>query len=339
MVALFLLFRRIVPRALACGMLVAPVAAFEITDFEVNSAGELTFEFEANTNFYYSVQVGPEIEGEFQQLTPVPGMWGNTNRLTTTVTLEQGVFFYRLRRVPIDEGPDRDADGLADLVESVRLGTDPDLPDTDYDGLSDGFEVNGGLNPLDIDSDSDNVYDPDELLLGTDPLMPSAFPHTVTAHRVTYLNGVGSGGSGENTTVASSAPAYLNAPGFVPPPQRAAVSKSVSWLNTRFHEPSADRVVAATPVAWLNAVAATPDSARSITAPTVAWLNSVAFVPPPQRSVSANPVAFVNVVFDAPDPARSLTSKPVSFLNAVQPSVNTNRFQVSPLVSYENQSP
>jgi len=42
---------------------------------------------------------------------------------------------------------DPDGDGLSNLDESL-LGTDPSLPDTDYDGLSDKWEADNGLNPL-----------------------------------------------------------------------------------------------------------------------------------------------------------------------------------------------
>ena len=44
---------------------------------------------------------------------------------------------------------DSDGDGLADTLEETQYGTDPDDPDTDKDGMSDGWEVEHGLNPLD----------------------------------------------------------------------------------------------------------------------------------------------------------------------------------------------
>ncbi len=47
------------------------------------------------------------------------------------------------RVIPLgNSGPDRDQDRLSDRMES-RLCTDPDKPDTDGDGLSDGWEVAG----------------------------------------------------------------------------------------------------------------------------------------------------------------------------------------------------
>ncbi|MGB0780450.1 MAG: hypothetical protein ACPGQN_01580, partial [Candidatus Poseidoniaceae archaeon] len=44
---------------------------------------------------------------------------------------------------------DTDGDGLPDVLEESQYGTDPDDPDTDNDGMSDGWEVDHGLNPLD----------------------------------------------------------------------------------------------------------------------------------------------------------------------------------------------
>ncbi|WP_420810052.1 adventurous gliding motility protein AgmC [Corallococcus macrosporus] len=57
---------------------------------------------------------------------------------------------------------DSDDDGLSD-AEEIALGTDPNNPDTDGDGLPDGLEVNvGGTDPLDDDSDDDGLLDGNE---------------------------------------------------------------------------------------------------------------------------------------------------------------------------------
>ncbi|MFH1356390.1 MAG: S8 family serine peptidase, partial [bacterium] len=64
---------------------------------------------------------------------------------------------------------DADSDGLTDYEEGL-LGTDPNNPDTDGDGLSDGDEVNTyGTNPLDTDTDGDGLDDNVELDYGLDP--------------------------------------------------------------------------------------------------------------------------------------------------------------------------
>ena len=48
-----------------------------------------------------------------------------------------------------DETVDSDEDGLRDRLERNTYGTDPYDEDTDGDGMTDGYEVEAGLNPLD----------------------------------------------------------------------------------------------------------------------------------------------------------------------------------------------
>lgn len=73
-----------------------------------------------------------------------------------------GAGFYRFE---IDL--DSDGDGLSDARER-ELGTDPNLEDTDGDGIADGVEVNiHGTNPVLADTDGDGLTDFDELLHGT----------------------------------------------------------------------------------------------------------------------------------------------------------------------------
>jgi hypothetical protein len=78
-----------------------------------------------------------------------------------------------------DEYVDMDGDGLPDYVETgtgvyvdeTDTGTDPDNPDTDGDGLSDGDEVNTYLtDPNDADTDDDGMPDGWEVDNLLDPL-------------------------------------------------------------------------------------------------------------------------------------------------------------------------
>ena len=56
--------------------------------------------------------------------------------------------------------PDTDGDGLTDAKEIVQYGTDPLNPDTDGDTLSDGAEVNThGTDPKKTDTDGDGMGD------------------------------------------------------------------------------------------------------------------------------------------------------------------------------------
>lgn len=69
-----------------------------------------------------------------------------------------------------------DADGLADLEECL-LGTDPNDPDCDDDGLPDGVEYYvHHTDPLDSDTDDDGYSDCDEVARGSDPLNARSIP-------------------------------------------------------------------------------------------------------------------------------------------------------------------
>jgi subtilisin family serine protease len=74
---------------------------------------------------------------------------------------------------------DSDGDGLTDAVEA-GLGTHPQDPDSDDDGLGDGAEVNThATNPLVADSDGDGFDDGAEVAAGSDPNDPASFPAAV----------------------------------------------------------------------------------------------------------------------------------------------------------------
>ena len=67
--------------------------------------------------------------------------------------------------------PDSDADGVSDSDEIDFYGTDALDPDTDDDGLDDAEELlNYGTNPLLDDTDGDGVSDGEEVTAGSDPL-------------------------------------------------------------------------------------------------------------------------------------------------------------------------
>ena len=72
---------------------------------------------------------------------------------------------------PSDANGDLDSDGLSNLNEYLRQ-TDPNVSDSDADGLSDGQEVNvHHTDPAVADSDGDGLLDGEEVTsLGTDPL-------------------------------------------------------------------------------------------------------------------------------------------------------------------------
>jgi len=67
---------------------------------------------------------------------------------------------------------DSDEDGLSDELETA-IGSDPSLPDSDADGVTDSDELDFyGTDPLDPDTDDDELDDAEELLsYGTNPLL------------------------------------------------------------------------------------------------------------------------------------------------------------------------
>ncbi len=91
---------------------------------------------------------------------------GNTKIYDTYFSLTAGLTF-----TGESGSSDGDKDGLTKREES-EIGTDPNNPDSDDDGLNDGDEVNIYVtNPLLADSDSDGLNDSREVLhYKTDPL-------------------------------------------------------------------------------------------------------------------------------------------------------------------------
>ncbi|HUT82158.1 MAG TPA: hypothetical protein VMZ29_13230 [Candidatus Bathyarchaeia archaeon] len=70
---------------------------------------------------------------------------------------------------PNDGNYDHDNDGLSTALELTVYGTLWDVGDTDADGLLDGTEINVyGSNPLNTDSDGDNIDDFEETVEGAD---------------------------------------------------------------------------------------------------------------------------------------------------------------------------
>ena len=92
------------------------------------------------------------------------------NSIPDTTTYGGWAIDHSLYGADAESTANPDDDGL-DNQSEFNLGTNPNLSDTDSDGLSDGFEVNTlNTDPLDADSDADGLIDGQEVnIYGTSP--------------------------------------------------------------------------------------------------------------------------------------------------------------------------
>jgi Concanavalin A-like lectin/glucanases superfamily/Bacterial TSP3 repeat len=84
---------------------------------------------------------------------------------------------------------DSDTDGLTDAYETLVSKTDPHKPDTDGDGILDGWEILYGLNPklndANTDLDGDGLTNLQEFIEGTDPTVPDTLKIFVAEPKAT----------------------------------------------------------------------------------------------------------------------------------------------------------
>jgi hypothetical protein len=221
-------------------------------------------------------------------------------------------------------GADSDGDGIPDAIEAA-LGTDPNNPDSnrngipdgaedhDRDGLRNAWELVHGLNPLVPDSDGNGTRD-DLEDLDNDGL-------TNRTEQDRGLNGLspdtdgdnwddaGELASGSDPNLATSVPALL------------VVGTTASFLNA-----APDTLPQGSPIATVSALAsflnAIPDS-----------------IPAATPITTFSPAAsYLNATPDSPAPGTPIVSlSPIaSFLNATPDTPAGPATAVSPVVSYDN---
>jgi hypothetical protein len=92
------------------------------------------------------------------------------NLVFTLVSRGQPGEVVEIKGIEIVQNDDVDGDGLT-TAQELALGTNPQSPDTDGDGLDDWYEVNvSHTNPARADSDGDGQSDAAEIAAGTDPM-------------------------------------------------------------------------------------------------------------------------------------------------------------------------
>jgi len=98
---------------------------------------------------------------------------GLTNDVETTgweISYESSSGTYNIHVTSNPNIVDSDLDGLSDLQE-WELGTNPSSGDTDKDALDDLFEWQNGLNPSSYDTDGELLDDSTELTFGSNPFL------------------------------------------------------------------------------------------------------------------------------------------------------------------------
>ncbi len=171
--------------------------------------------------------------------------------------------------------PDTDNDGLSDGTEVLEYGSNPLRSDTDSDGLSDFDEVTRhGTSPINSDTDGDGVSDGAEVAQGRNPRTPEIAPATPAA-TATLLPPVT-----PTPPVSTPLPTLTLTPATTPPTATA--------VSTSTFTPTPAASATATPTAPPPTPTATPTPSPTATplpslTPT-ATATATAVVPTPEPS-------------------------------------------------------
>lgn len=222
---------------------------------------------------------------------------------------------------------DRDGDGVPDAIEAA-LGTDPDNPDSngngvldgqedhDRDGLRTAWELVHGLDPRVSDTDGNGISDGDE--------DPDADGVSNRVENARNLNGLSPDTDGDGWDDNGEIVEGTDPGSAASKPSLLVRSAVVSTLNALPETPSPGTVFSASsaPVSVLNALPEGLPAGLEI-------------------SVSGVLVSFLNALPGTLAPATPITihAAPVSYLNAApDPGARGASVQtVSPVVSYHNQ--
>lgn len=123
-----------------------------------------------------------------------------------------------------DANEDRDFDGLSNLAELQTYGTDPTQPDTDLDGLFDGWEIDNAFSPLvDNTTDGDPTNDP-----GADP-DGDGLTNSEEADYETKAKNADTDGDGVNDGAEAAQGSNPNDPNDSQPPPAGTVAVNITF--------------------------------------------------------------------------------------------------------------
>ena len=135
------------------------VSEFSITTLYEDGDGDLFVSFTGQTSAYYHVWTRTSlVEGAWAMTSMMLG-WDGVQAWTNNWTGAE--LFVRLSGLLQSESRDADDDELTDVYELQNPPLDPFDPDTDVDGLWDGWEAGYGLDPTDPDGENGADGDPD----------------------------------------------------------------------------------------------------------------------------------------------------------------------------------
>ena len=152
-------------------MMMGMGSGFKITDMAVSS-GQVHLTYTGMTSEYYKVYSSSNLLSGTWSIEQI--LLGEDGTMTTTNSVGNTAAFYRVLQVPTSASEDEDADGMTDVWE-LENGLDPlesadAAANADNDDLTNLEEFQNGTDPNSSDTDLDWFSDSYELDESTDPL-------------------------------------------------------------------------------------------------------------------------------------------------------------------------
>lgn len=199
--------------------------------------------------------------------------------------------------------PDSDQDGLNDGLEVLVYSSDPRRADTDGDGLTDPQEINQyGTLPNNPDTDGDGVWDGIEVSQGTNPRRSDLLPTPTSTPLATLTTPTPL----PSLTPTPITPGATTLPSLTPTPP---TPPSATPVATSTATPSATPVVSPTPSATPTASLTPSPTAIPSATPTPTLLPTLTPSTTPSATPSATPTS--DLLTPTPVPLVCATTAPV----------------------------